>query len=303
MSLPPTAPAFDPGTLRALNGLDFRARYLVEGYLSGLHRSPFHGSSVEFSEYRDYQPGDDLRQLDWRLYARSDRLHIKRFEQETEARVYLLMDRSASMDYEGTRAWGSKAACATTLAAAMAWMLLKQKDPVGLLGFRLEKDGQKAFQYQAPSCRRGRLSELLGELGRLPVGGDSQLPELLAHALRLIRRRSVLLIFSDLLEPVESIETALKHLRFLGHEVLVFQTLDPDEIDFPFQDAGIFMDPETGDRRQVDPDKSRRDYLERFEAFMGAHRDLFARIRVAHRVFRGDENPGPALASFLHLRS
>lgn len=291
--------AFDFEQLRALRGIGFRARYLVEGYLSGLHRSPFHGASVEFSEYRDYHRGDDMRQLDWRLFARSDRLCIKRFEKETEARVYLVLDRSASMAYGGTRAWGSKAVCSGTLAATMAWMLLRQKDPVGILGFRSEVGGGRVLEYRPPSQRPGRLNELLTLIDGLPTSGGAQLPELLDHAVRLIRRRSVVLIFSDLLEPSGALELALKQLRFSGHEVLVFQTLDPDEIEFPFDESGIYQDPETGERRQVNSLKARENYLSRFEAFMQEHRDLFARIQIKHRVFRADEHPGPGLAQFL----
>jgi uncharacterized protein (DUF58 family) len=294
--------SFDPTALRALQGLDFRARYLVEGYLAGLHQSPFHGSSVEFSEYRDYQPGDDWRKLDWRLYARGDRLYMKKYEQETEARCFLIMDRSASMNYQGSRSWASKSSTAATLAAAMSWFLLRQKDPVGLLGFRTEANDQRALHYLAPSQRPNRLGELLRGLEALPVAGGAQLPELLDHALRLIRRRSILLIFSDLLEPLENLETRLKHLRFRGHEVLVFQTLDADELDFPFSEQSVFADPETGVRRQVQPAEARRNYLARFEAFRASQTEMLRKLEVSHQLFRSDENPGPALARFLGHR-
>lgn len=290
---------FDVGELKALQGITFRARYLVEGYLSGLHRSPFQGASVEFSEYRDYRTGDDMRQIDWRLFARSDRLYTKRFEQETEARVYLILDRSASMGYGGSRAWANKATCAGTLAASLAWMLLRQRDSVGLLGFRAEKVDQRVLEYLSPSQRPGRLNELLSSIERLPIQGGSQLPELLAHAVRLIRRRSVVLVFTDLLDPSDSIEVALKQLRFSGHEVVVFQTLDPDEVDLPFEESGVFVDPETGERRNVDPVKARASYLKQFTAFMNVHRELFSKIQVRHGLFVGDKHPGPELARFL----
>src|SRR5438094_342094 len=124
---------FDPKMLAALEGLDFKARYVMEGFLSGLHDSPFHGFSVEFSDYRNYQPGDDLRHLDWRLYARNDRLCIKRYMQETNVRFYVVCDTSASMDYRGAGAWGSKLECAKVLAAALSWFLLKQNDAAGMV--------------------------------------------------------------------------------------------------------------------------------------------------------------------------
>lgn len=299
MSVSAHAASFDPTELRALNGLDFRARYLVEGYLTGLHRSPFHGSSVEFSEYRDYHPGDDLRQLDWRLYGRSDRLYIKRFEQEVEARCFLVCDHSASMGYQGSRAWTSKAGCARTIAAAMSWLLLKQKDPVGLLSFGTNERKERALRYMQPSHKPDQLAQLLAALNSLPVQGTGQLAELLQHTVRLLRRRSVVLIFSDLLDPSSELERALKHLRFRGHEIVVFQTLDADELDFPFDESGVFLDPETGVRRQVQPSRARRDYLARFAAFMQEHYALFQKLEISHQIFRTDENPGPALAQFL----
>ncbi len=145
---------FDPALLNSLSGITFKARYIMEGFLSGMHQSPFHGFSVEFSDYRVYQPGDDLRHLDWRLYARSDRLCIKRFEQETNVRFYLLVDSSASMSYRGEGAWGSKFECAQTVAMALAWLMLRQNDAVGLLAMEQEKESRTKElrpRYIAPS--------------------------------------------------------------------------------------------------------------------------------------------------------
>ena len=293
---------FDPAELAALEGLDFRARYLVEGYLSGLHRSPFQGSSVEFSEYKDYMPGDDLRRVDWKLYARRDRLYTRRFEHDSEARCCILCDQSASMAYRGPRAWASKAACARTIALAIASLLLGQRDPVGLLALTDGTETGRSLTYLAPSHKPGRIGELLRALNSMPIHGGPQLPELLGHALRLIRQRSIVLIFSDLLDPAGELEEALKHLRFNGSEIVVFQVLDPDEIEFPFTADGVFADPETGEKRQVQPAAARAAYLARFTAFMEEHRRLFERVEASHRLFRTDENPGPALAAFLGAR-
>src|SRR5215469_14282012 len=135
--------SFDPKLLAALEGLDFKARYVMEGFLSGLHDSPFHGFSVEFSDYRNYQPGDDLRHLDWRLFARSDRLCIKRYMQETNVRFYVVCDTSASMEYRGSAAWGSKLECAKVLAAALSWFLLRQNDAAGMVSLGRKGDSNK----------------------------------------------------------------------------------------------------------------------------------------------------------------
>src|SRR5947207_7678578 len=182
------AERFDPRVLAALEGLDFKARYVMEGFLSGLHDSPFHGFSVEFSDYRNYQPGDDLRRLDWRLYARSDRLCIRRYMQETNARFYVICDTSASMGYRGSAAWGSKLDCAKILAAALTWFLLKQNDAAGML--TLPADGQ-APQFIRPSQKPSQFGLLLRQLDSLAAGGGTCLANLLGHAVRLVHRRSV----------------------------------------------------------------------------------------------------------------
>ncbi len=193
---------FDPKLLAALEGLDFKARYVMEGFLSGLHQSPFHGFSVEFSDYRNYQPGDDLRHLDWRLYARTDRLCIKRYMQETNARFYVLCDTSASMNYRGAQAWGSKLECAKVLAAALTWFLLKQNDAAGMITLSGEAE---IPEYIRPSQRPTQFGLLLRHLEGLQATGGASLSRLLAHAARLVHNRSVILFFSDLLEPAEEV--------------------------------------------------------------------------------------------------
>ena len=226
----------------------------MEGFLSGIHQSPFHGFSVEFSDYRNYQPGDDLRHLDWRLYARSDRLCIKRFEQETNVRFYMLVDSSASMAYRGEGAWASKFECAQTVAMALAWLMLRQNDAVGLLAMEQDaKTKELRPRYIAPSQKPSQLGLMLRHLQELqPVGGE-RLRELLTRAVRMFHRRSVIILFSDLLESPEETERLFKQLRFLGHECVVFQVLDRDEIEFPFTRTQLFRDLETGARAARPP--------------------------------------------------
>lgn len=290
---------FDPRTLAALEGLDFKARYVMEGFLSGLHDSPFHGFSVEFSDYRNYQPGDDLRHLDWRLYARSDRLCLKRYMQETNVRFYVMCDTSASMDYRGPSAWGSKLECARVLAAALTWFLLKQNDAAGMVTLSGQ---QETPEFIRPSQRPNQFGLMLRQLELLRPAGGPRLAQLLQHTARLVHRRSVILFFSDLLEPSEEVEFGFKQLRFQGHEVIVFQVLDRDEIEFPFTETKVFEDLENGKRRIVAPAKMREKYLERFEAFMSAYRELFRRLEMPHCVSRTDREPWQALALFLAER-
>src|SRR5260221_11365147 len=167
----PLTSRFDPKALAALEGLDFKARYVMEGFLSGLHESPFHGFSVEFSDYRNYQPGDDLRPLDWRLFARSERLCIKRYMQETNARFYVICDTSASMEYRGAAAWGSKLDCARILAAALTWFLLKQNDAAGMVTLDASSE---VPQFIRPSQRPTQFGLILRQLEALrPAGAAS----------------------------------------------------------------------------------------------------------------------------------
>src|SRR5215831_585823 len=278
--------------LATLEGLDFKARYIVEGFLLGLHNSPFHGFSVEFSDYRNYQPGDDLRHLDWRLYARTDRLCIKPYMQETNVRFYIVCDTSASMKYRGTTAWGSKLECAKILSGALTWFLLRQNDAAGMvtLGNPVASSGIPASlagraspraaqnrrtgtpappapRFIRPSQRPNQFGLILRELELLQPAGGACLAELLQHTVRLVHRRSVILFFSDLLEPSDDVALGFKQLRFHGHEVIIFQILDRDELEFPFPDPKIFEDLETGARRAVNPQAVREKYLARFNAF------------------------------------
>lgn len=296
---PPLASRFDPQVLAALGGLDLKARYVMEGVLAGMHRSPFHGFSVEFSAYREYEPGDDLRHLDWRLFARSDRLYIKQFLQETNARFYVLCDTSGSMAYRGPAAWGSKLEAARVVAAAMTWFLLRQNDAVGLVA---PAGGDGPPEFIRPSQKPSQLGLMFRHLERLQAEGAASLAALLGHAARLIHRRSVVLLFSDLLEPSAAVALAFRELAFLGHECLVFQVLDRDELDFPFTEASLFEDLETGARRRVAPGEARARYLARFRAFMDEHARLFRDLGMPHCVLRTDEDPWPALLMFLNER-
>lgn len=290
---------FDPKMLAAMEGLDFKARYVMEGFLSGLHDSPFHGFSVEFSDYRNYQPGDDLRHLDWRLYARNDRLCVKRYMQETNARFYVLCDTSASMRYRGASAWGTKLDCARILAAALTWFLLKQNDAAGMVMLSGAGD---VPEFIRPSQRPTQFGLMLRQLEKLQAAGGARLASLLQHAVRLVHRRSIILFFSDLLEPSEEVAAGFKQLRFLGHEVIVFQVLDRDELEFPFTEMKVFEDLETGERRAITPAAARAKYLARFEAFMAGYRELFQSLEMPHCLVRTDQNPWPALALFLSER-
>ena len=295
----PLREQFNPQVLAGLEGLDLKARYVMEGFLSGLHGSPFHGFSVEFSDYRVYQPGDDLKHIDWRLFARSDRLCIKRYMQETNVRFYVVCDTSASMGYRGAGAWGSKLDCARVLAAGLTWFMLRQNDAAGMVSLQGETG---APQFVRPSQRSSQFGLMLRQLESLAPAGSACLARLLEHTVRLVHRRSVILFFSDLLEPSAEIAQGFKQLRFHGHECLVFQILDRDEVEFPFTEPKVFEDLETGVRRAVTPAVARAAYLARFKQFMAGHAELFRGLEIPYCVVRTDEDPWRALAMFLAER-
>ena len=296
----PAAPAFDAKWLDSLHGLEWRARYVMEGLLAGLHASPFHGASLEFRDYRDYQLGDDLRHVDWRLYARTDRLCVKRYRQDTNAHCYVLCDTSASMAYRGQRAWASKLECARSVALALAWLLLQQNDSVGVLA--KGGAGTGGLRYVRPSHHPLQLGLLLRELGALAAEGGAVLSELLEHGARIARRRSLIVLVTDLLEPGEAVREGLERLRFDGHDCVCLQVLDADELDFPFEGSHVFEDPETGERRRVDAAPARDAYRRRFAEFMDEHARLFRRLAMPHGVIRTDEDPGRALARVVAAR-
>ena len=259
----------DPAALMRIKNLELRAKLVVDGFLSGLHRSPYHGFSVEFTEYRQYSPGDDLRFLDWRLFARSDRFYLKRFEDETNLRCYLLVDLSRSMGFHSPALEYDKAEYAKTVAATIAYFLTLQRDAVGLITF-----DQAIREYVPARYRTGHLHRLMMLLEHELAGTATDLGLPLEQVARTARKRGVVVLLSDMLAPVEMLETKLGYLRSQGHEVVVIRTLDPVEVSFQFPDESMFFDLESGRELYVDPQAARAGYLERFET----HAKSLARV-------------------------
>src|SRR4051794_1177388 len=237
----------DPQTLMRIKSLQMRARVAVEGFIKGIHRSPYHGFSVEFSEYREYTPGDDPRYLDWKLYARSDRYYVKRFEDETNLRCYLVLDTSRSMGYRSPALEYSKSDYARTVAATIAYFLSTQRDAVGLLEFE-----DKITEYLPPRYRPGQLRRLFAALEREPRGRATNLAEPLEQIAATVRKRGLIILISDLLAPTEMLRNRLGYLRSRGHDVVVLRILDPAELEFPFATPAMFHDVESGRELYVD---------------------------------------------------
>jgi uncharacterized protein (DUF58 family) len=262
----PSSSLLDPAALMSIRNLELRARTVVEGFWHGLHRSPYHGFSVEFTEYRPYTPGDDPRYLDWKLAGRTDRYYIKKFEDETNLRCHLLVDLSRSMSF-GSRGY-SKADYARTLAATLGWFLTQQGDATGLLTF----DGAMR-EYLPARHRRGHLRQLMLALEKPTEGRSTDLTAPLRRIVELVHKRGMIVLISDLLAPIDRLAGSLGLLTASGHEVIIFQVLDPAELNFDFQTAARFEDLETGRDVFLEPTLARANYVQRFSAHLEALRE------------------------------
>lgn len=274
-TLSPTRRVLDPQVVSRLGRLDLKARLVVEGFISGLHKSPFHGFSVEFVEHRQYMPGDPLRSVDWKVYAKSDRFYVKQYEDETNLRAHLVVDHSASMDYASKPGAVTKLEYARALAAALAYMMLQQQDAVGLLTF-----AEKIETFVPARARRSHLEVLLGELDRMKPGGKTALAASLHHLAERIRRRGLIILFSDLMAPPDQVLSGLAHFRHRQHEVLVFHVLDPAERAFDFSEPATFVDQETGEEVALEPWEVRGSYKDRMAAWLERYRTECRRSQI-----------------------
>lgn len=270
----------DPGVVSRLGSLDLKARLVVEGFISGLHKSPFHGFSVEFVEHRPYMPGDPLRNVDWKVYAKSDRFYVKQYEDETNLRAYLLLDHSASMGFRSKAAPVSKFEYAQTLAAALSYLLLGQQDAVGLLPFAGEVGA-----FVPPRGTRSHLEALLKEIDRVRPGGKTALGPTLHSLAERARRRGLVVLFSDLMADPTDVLGGIRHFRHRRHEVIVFHLLDPAEWSFDFKDASTFVDVETGEEVSLEPwqfhttyRKAVRSWSERYQRECGEQHVDYVRL-------------------------
>ncbi len=272
-----------PEVIAQVQRLDLRARFIVEGFMSGLHGSPYHGFSVEFSEHRKYVPGDDLRLIDWSLLARTDRYYVKKYEAETNLECHLLVDSSASMAYPDaavTQESGrmSKLDYAICLAASLGYLMIHQQDAVGLAVCDSE-----LRSFLPARSKRSHLMRLIGELAGVKPARDTTqrgLAEAM-HAIALrVRKRGLIIVLSDFLADVDEVIRALHHLRFRGHDVILFQVLDWTEVAFPFEHLSRFEDPESRQRLTAQPQAVRSAYLEALRQFTQRYRDETAALRA-----------------------
>ena len=264
-----------PDVVSRLSTMEMRARLVVEGFITGLHKSPYHGFSVEFAEHRQYMPGDEIRRIDWKVLGRTDRYYIKQFEEETNLKSYLVLDTSRSMQF---RSEGNitKLQYASYLAAALAYLMMRQQDAVGLLTY-----DEELRKFMPPHSTKVYLQTILKELETLEPANATGTARALNLAAERIHRRGLVMIFSDLFDDPDSVISALKHFRYNQHEVILFHVLDPRERTFDFGRDAIFRDMENADEMMTQPHQIQRAYQE-------AMRDFIARYKKECREQRID---------------
>ena len=263
-----------PDVIQQVQRLDLKARFIVEGFLAGLHGSPFQGFSVEFSEHRKYTPGDDIRQIDWNVFAKTDRFYIKKFKAETTLDSYLLVDCSASMGYSaGGRM--SKMDYAICLAAAIGYMMVHQQDSIGLVTF-----DEKVRSFLPPKTKRSHLTNILGILAKTKPAARTNLAGAIHDVADRVRKRGMMILLSDLLAEPEEVTRALHHLRFRGHDLIIFQVLDHSELAFDFDGQTRFREPETAEQLDTAPRAIRAGYLEEIQAFIDNYKKECQSVRA-----------------------
>lgn len=293
-----SSPLLTPELAGQLGRLDLVARLVVEGFLLGLHKSPYHGFSAEFAEYRQYIPGEPVANMDWRAYAKSDRHYLKVFTEETNLRATILVDCSASMDFRGDPRRPDKKRYAAYLAAALSYLLLRQNDAVGLLTF----DQAPLVSVPARSLRR-QFFQVLKVLDDLPAGTGTDLGAVLHRVAERVPRRGLVILLSDLMDEPSRIVEGLKHFRHRGHEVIVFQILDPREIDLDYRGEVEFEAlEEPGLRVRLEPAHLRAAYRERFEAWRAHLRRECRRQRVDLVEITTDTPFARGLGAYLRKR-
>jgi uncharacterized protein (DUF58 family) len=285
----------DPAVISRLKGMDIKARLVVEGFVSGLHRGPYKGFSVEFAEHRQYMPGDPIRYMDWKVYGKTDRFYIKEYEEETNLRAYLIMDGSGSMGYSSDGM--SKLEYGSYLAASLAYLMLKQQDSVGLLIF-----DTKLRRYIPPRSVKRHLHVLLKALSDLGAREETDLGQSLHELAQRVRRRGLIILISDLLDDEEKVIRGLKLFRHRKHEVIVFHVLDPYEVSFPFEHEVILKDMETGEEIPAVPWEVRREYRDRVAAWINRYRTVLRQSGIDYVPVRTSTTFDVALFSYLEKR-
>ncbi|MFC1759033.1 DUF58 domain-containing protein [Planctomycetota bacterium] len=284
-----------PEAISRISRLQLRARYIVEGFLSGMHRSPYFGQSVEFRQHREYAPGDDLRHVDWKVWARQDRLYVKQFEEDTNMRCTLLVDVSNSMKYGNGPLNKYEYAC--SIAASMAYLILRQNDAVGAVAF-----DEKIRQIVPVRSKRNHLQAVIDSMNVSTPADKTEVLSIMKSVAEKNSRRGMMILISDLLTDVDRMVKGLRMLRQRGHDVMVFHIMDDDELDFPFDGPTRFEGMESVDTVNCNPRALRDGYLEAMNTFLEDVRHGCAKNRVEYALIRTSQSLDAALATYLGNR-
>ena len=285
----------DPIVLARISNLTLRARCVVEGVLSGLHRSPHRGASVEFVEHKEYSPGDELKHVDWKVLGRSDKYYVKQFEDETNLKCHMLLDTSGSMGYASGEV--SKLEYAKILAASLAYLMLHQRDAVGILTF-----SDRAIRHVPPRSKSSHLQAVIELLEEAKPEGQTSLSAVLTELAEKMKRRSLLIVISDLFDSPERVLASLKHFRHRKHEVIVFHILDPAEIEFPFDGLTLFRSMEDSRRVLSDPRQIRKSYQAEIKEFIQTFRQECLSDQIDYNLTSTAQPLDQALAQYLAAR-
>lgn len=284
-----------PEVVSRLGNMDLRARLVVEGFMTGLHRSPYHGFSVEFAEHRQYMPGDEIKYIDWKVYGKTDRLFVKQFEQETNLKAYLLVDASGSMGYASGKI--TKLAYATYLAAALSYLMLKQRDAVGLVTY-----DERIRHYLPPRSVNTYLKIILQELEQTRPAARTNVAITFHELAERIKRRGLIIVLSDLFNNPKEVLSGLRHFRHNKHEVIVFHILDPMERSFNFRQDAVFKDMETDEELATQPWHIRGDYRQLMQNFLETYKKGCRESRIDYVLMDTSEDYDRALMEYLIKR-
>lgn len=285
----------DPQVLSRIRDLQLVAKTVVEGFLAGLHHSPYHGFSLDFVEYREYAPGDDPRRVDWNVYGRTDRLYVKKYEGDTNTQLYLLLDVSRSMEFSSHQV--SKLDYARFLAASLAYLAMRQKDAAGVMSFNVDM-----VSHIPPRSQRGHFFTLLHHLEHLQIGGKTDILGALEKLTHLVRRRALVVLISDFYQEVDKIAKAIRFFHFRGNDVILFHILDPAELEMPFGDVSTLEDMETQEHLSYSPEHSRSEYFKLLEGHIEALRKECRSIHIDYEMLSTENPLDQALHRYLSVR-
>lgn len=285
----------DPRVLARLSRLDLKARLVVEGFLSGLHQSPYKGFSQEFADYRPYMPGDEIRRVDWKVYGRTDRFYIKEYLEETNLRGYILLDKSGSMGY-GEKV--TKLEYAKYLAASLAYLLYRQKDGVGIATF-----DTRIRDFIPPSAKKLSFMRILETVDKAQPSGETSLADVISDIAQKVKRRGLVILISDLFDDPDRVLKAIRSFKYRKHEILVYQVLDVRERQFPFTETALFYDLETREEMAVQPDFIRSSFQKNMAEFLDNYRRRLQEARITYETLYTDTPYDKALFACLQKRS